>query len=63
MKRIVALFTVLMTFITIFAATTFAAGSGAEKTAEVASPYEDPLMLLAFITLAIMIYLPIRDHN
>lgn len=63
MKKLFALLTTLMAFLTIFASTTFAAGSGGEKAAVAASPYEGPLTLLAIITLAIMIYLPIKDHN
>jgi hypothetical protein len=62
MKKLFALLTTLIAFLTIFATTTFAAAS-TEKAAVAASPYEGPLMILAFITLAIMIYLPLTDNN
>lgn len=63
MKKIFALFTTFIAFMTIFASTTLAAGSVGEKEAVAASPYEGPLILLSLITIAIMIYLPLTDNN
>jgi hypothetical protein len=63
MKKTFTLLTTFIAFLTFFASTTFAASSGGEKEAVAASPYEGPLILLALITLAIMIYLPLTDNN
>lgn len=59
------MFTLVATFfalLTIFTASASAAG-GSSGTVAATSPYEGPLTLLSIITLAIMIYLPLRDHN
>lgn len=61
MKRIFALFTTLCALLLVFSATASAAG-GSESTATSAA-FDGPLVLLSLVTLAIFIYLPLRDNN
>ncbi|WNF35164.1 hypothetical protein RJD24_11830 [Bacillaceae bacterium IKA-2] len=57
MKKTFVLFTTLFAFLTIFATTVSAAGGASD------AAYQGPLVLLSFLTLAIFIFLPFKDHN
>lgn len=60
MQKTVLLFTILFAFLTVFATTVSAAGSGSGVSD---TAYQGPLVLLSLLTLAIFIYLPLRDNN
>lgn len=60
MKKTVLLFTILFAFLTVFATTVSSAGSGSGVSD---TSYQGPLVLLSLLTLAIFIYLPLKDNN
>lgn len=63
MKGIIASFFALFVFLTVFAVTVSAAGSGGGEGVTTASAYDGPLLLLSILTLAVLIFLPFKDHN
>ncbi|WP_169819188.1 hypothetical protein [Anaerobacillus arseniciselenatis] len=58
MKKVLAIFSTLFVFLTMFATTTMAAGED-----QAVASYEGPLILLSVMTLGFMIFLIFTDNN